>query len=550
MHHNRQAKLLYLLTLSLLLWADCTTAKAQWITYKHLYSDKADKLLYLISTFEKTIIQQDSPFVIIHSPDASRESMLEMGYGKQKERAISSAVVSIPDSEFNQGNINHPLQLIQGKVAGLTIAKAGSNPNDEFYMRLRGLSTINAYDQPLVVINGVPDASLDLLDPQDIASIEILKDASATAIYGIRGASGVLLITTKNGTRSHLGISYHSYLSLESPGPTIPVMSAAEYREKGRGLDIGSSTDWHKSISRTALSHVHNASFSGRADHSDYRVSLNVRDVEGIAIHTGFSQINARVSLSQKAFNDRLKLTFNLAANTRNEKKGFDEAFHYATIYNPTAPIRDDGIPFEKYDGFFQQKAPDYYNPVSILEQNTNEAKSNGMILDFRGNFLLRSGLTISAFYAQQRKNDLAGQYFDRNSLWRGMDQNGLAVQSSDERFTEILDLTGTLVDTFDMTVMNLLAGYSWQEFKNEGLGAAGGDFFSDIFSYHRLQASSDLQNGFGNIYSYKNSEKIIAFFTRLQLDIHDAFFLSATLRREGSSRLGSSRKWGYFPCD
>ena len=527
MYINRKIKLLLLLIFLIFGGTVCVNSFAQSAKFGSLTPQKADTS-------------------IISSPKIVKKEKRAV----ETQAAVqTSSITEIQKQDFNKGNINHPLQLLQGKVAGLTVSRAGSNPNGEFILRLRGLSSIHAYAQPLIVINGIPDVSLDNLDPQDIASVEILKDASAAAIYGLRGANGVILITTKQGNKDFSGVKYHAYYALESKGPTIPMMTAAQFRASGGSLDLGESTDWFEAITQTANTHVHNLSFSGGTDRSDYQLSLNVRDVEGIAIHTGFEQINGRIKLGQSAFDERLRLDMNLSAFSRTASLGFDEAFRYATIYNPTAPIKADGPIYEKYEGYFQQKTPYYYNPVALLEQNTHEAKRAGLNMNLKANFSLNDHLSLSALYAQQKINALANQYFDRNSLWIGMDRNGLGLKSTDESSMEFLKFSGAYVDTFGQGSMRIETGYSWQEFINEGLSASGGDFFTDIFGSNNLQAAADFQKGLGNVHSYKNAERLIAFYSRAYVNIKDDYFLSASLRREGATSLGARKKWGVFPA-
>jgi len=197
------------------------------------------------------------------------------GYGTQKKKEVTSAIASVKSDEFNQGYVNSPAQLIQGKVAGLSISKPGGNPNEGYNIRLRGLSTIGANTQPLIVIDGVIGGSLDLVDPNDIQSIDVLKDGSAAAIYGTRGSSGVIIVTTKKGRAGITQIEYNSYITAETVAKHTDVMDASEWRamsaETGLGTDFGESTDWFDETTQTAISQVHNLSMSGGTDQTSYR---------------------------------------------------------------------------------------------------------------------------------------------------------------------------------------------------------------------------------------------------------------------------------------
>jgi TonB-dependent starch-binding outer membrane protein SusC len=206
---------------------------------------------------------------------------VQSGYGIQKKSEVTGSAVIISSDEFNKGNINSPWQLIQGKVAGLDISKPGGDPNGSYYLRLRGLNTIYGNTQPLVVIDGIIDASINNVDPNDIESISILKDGSAAAIYGTRGANGVILVTTRKGRKGTARIDYNVYTTAEMVAKNEPVMNASEWRglssEIGLGTDLGANTDWYKQIEQTAFSQSHSLSISGGINQTSYRASINYR---------------------------------------------------------------------------------------------------------------------------------------------------------------------------------------------------------------------------------------------------------------------------------
>ena len=244
------------------------------------------------------------------------------GYGTQRKKEITSAITSISAEQFNKGNINDVAQLLQGKVAGLSIARPGGDPNGGFEIRLRGLSTIGAGTSPLVVIDGQVGADLNSIDPNDIKTIDVLKDGSSAAIYGTRGSAGVIIVTTKTGTRGTSQVNYNGSVSVENAARLTKHMNADEYSKLittlGAGTDYGFNTDWYKEITRPAISHQHNLSFSGGSEHTTYNASLNYRNAEGIAITTGFQQLNGRLNLTHKALND--KLVFNVEVSTTRKK--------------------------------------------------------------------------------------------------------------------------------------------------------------------------------------------------------------------------------------
>ena len=211
-----------------------------------------------------------------------------VGYGTQRKKEITSAVTSLKEGDFNRGTVNDPSQLLQGKVAGLNVVRPGGDPNGGFQIRLRGISTVGANAEPLVVIDGVIGGSLATVDPNDIASIDVLKDGSAAAIYGTRGSSGVILITTKSGKAGRVTAEYNGSIAMESLARRIPVMTADEYRQVPGKIDLGASTDWLDLVTNTSYSQVHNLSLGGGTGSTTFRASLNLRDANGIAINSGF----------------------------------------------------------------------------------------------------------------------------------------------------------------------------------------------------------------------------------------------------------------------
>ncbi|TAL61589.1 MAG: SusC/RagA family TonB-linked outer membrane protein [Bacteroidetes bacterium] len=501
-----------------------------------------------------TVGSQSTIDVVLVPAISALNEVVVTGYGTQKKREVTSSITSVKSDEFNKGSVNNPVQLIQGKVSGLSISKPGGNPNGSYDIRLRGLSTIGANLGPLVIIDGVIGGDLNNVDPNDIESINVLKDGSAAAIYGTRGSSGVILVQTKKGKKGTAVIDYNVYTTAEMVAKNTNVMNAAEWRklsaEVGLGTDFGNSTDWFKEIEQTGMTQVHNLSMSGGTDKTSYRASINYRDIQGIMITTGNTQLNGRINITQKALNDKFTLDLNLGATERDSKYGFDNAFRYATIYNPTAPVRSDDAAYKQYDGYFQQVLFDYYNPVSILKLNTNEGKSRILNLSLKGAFEIVKGLTLDAFYSVQTGGNLGGQYLDKNDYWGGMNRNGLASRnydnSSSRLFESTLHYLGDVTSTLNITA---LAGYSYQDFSNEGFYAQGGDFLTDDFTFNNLSAALDFKNGKGTITSYKNSNKLIAFFGRVNVNLNSTWFVTASARYEGSSRFGADQKWGLFPA-
>ncbi|HUX55894.1 MAG TPA: SusC/RagA family TonB-linked outer membrane protein [Bacteroidales bacterium] len=482
------------------------------------------------------------------------DEIIDIGYGYQRRNEVTNSISSLGHDDFNNGNINNPEQLFQGKVSGLSLSKPGSNPNEMYYLRLRGLSTINANTQPLVVIDGLPDGDLENIDPNDIESITVLKDGSSSAIYGIRGSGGVILIATKRGTSGKPVIEYNVYTTAEMVSKNTPVMNASEWRalssKIGIGTDFGASTNWFDEIEQTAISQVHNISMSGGNNNTIYRASVNYRNVEGVLINTGYSKLNGRINITQKALNDKFTLDLNLAATEKKSQYGFNEAFRYAAIYNPTAPVRSSDQEFAKYDGYFQQVIFDYYNPVSILEKNFNDGNNSILNLSVKGIYEIIKDLTIDAYFSVQQLGTSGGVYYDKNDFFIGMNSNGLASRMENNLSSNLFESTVKYNIEINSAInINLLGGYSYQDFNNEGFSVQGGNFLTDKFSYNNLSAALDFKDGRSIVDSDKNTNKLIAFFGRLNLNINNLWFITASARYEGSSRLGANKKWSIFPA-
>jgi TonB-linked SusC/RagA family outer membrane protein len=511
-----------------------------------------------------TVGTQTTIDVVLAPAMSALNEVVVTGYGTQKKREVTSSITSVKSDDFNKGSVNSPVALIQGKVAGLSISKAGGDPNGGFDIRLRGMSTIGANLGPLVIVDGVIGGDLNNVDPNDIESINVLKDGSAAAIYGTRGSSGVILVQTKRGKKGTAVIDYNVYVTAEMVAKNTDVMNATQWRAMKAeinstqsntiGTDFGFNTDWFKEIEQTGITQVHNISMSGGTDKTSYRASINYRDIQGVMITTGNTQLNGRINISQKALNDKLTIDLNMGATERKSQFGFSQAFRYATIYNPTAPVMSSdplvNPDYVKHNGYFQQVLFDYYNPVSILKQNTNDGTSRILNLSLKGTYEIVKGLSIDAFYSVQNNSDLNGQYLNKNDYWGGMNRNGLASRNADlgasKLFESTVHYTGDVTSTLNISA---LGGYSYQDFTNEGFYAQGGDFLTNDFTYNNLYAALDFKNGKGSITSYKNSNKLIAFFGRVNVSLNSTWFVTASARYEGSSRFGSANKWGLFPA-
>lgn len=482
------------------------------------------------------------------------QEVVVVGYGTQKIKEVTSAVTSVKSEDFNNGNITDPIQLIQGKVAGLSISRPGGDPNADFTVRLRGLSTFGANTEPLIVIDGVQGADLNSVDPQDIASMDVLRDASAAAIYGTRAASGVILITTKKGQKTQDGkfanIDFSTAFTLEAISRKTAVLSGEDYLSFPNSTDFENNTDWIDDITHNAFSQAYNLSLNGAGETSNYRVGFNYRKGNGTVLNTGFEQFNGRVNITQSAFDDILRFNFNLSGTLRNESYSQLDALQYAARYNPTAPVNGDDDFSQEWGGYFQREAFYFYNPRAIIDQGTLDGKKYNIIGSVKVDVEPIKDLVFSAFYSLNQGSDLYGTYWGKNAYWTPYaigSHLGYARKENQDRFNHMFELTGNYTKDFGDFNMKLLAGYSWQESIYENFWAFGKGFLTDGFTYNNLGAATGELPQNQAMDSYKSSSTLVGFFGRVNLNWKDIVFLTGNFRRDGSSMFGENNKWGNF---
>lgn len=484
------------------------------------------------------------------------DDVVVVGYGTQDRKEITSSVASVKAEDFNKGNIQDSQQLLQGKVSGLQITRPGGDPNAGFNIRLRGLSTIGANTEPLVVIDGVIGASFDTVDPNDIESIDVLKDASASAIYGTRGANGVILITTKTGTRGAdqpVSVSYNGQVSTNFIENKLDVLSADQFRDlaASRGtpdLDEGANTDWFDLVTQNGLTQTHNLSVSGGNASTSYRISGNFRDVDGVQETTGNQQLSGRLNLTHRALNDRLTLTGTISIVNRDEERGFGEVFRYAAAFNPTAPVFDENSAFG--GGFRETQGFDMFNPVAIQELSRNVAEQRRLVTSLRSAYDFSDilpGFSAEVFYSLETFDEIRGEFYSQNLKFRGFDRGGLATRQDVNNKSELFETAVRYSNSFDRLRVESVAGYSFQEFTNENRFISAGDFITDAFSFNRIDAAQDIPNGIATVNNFKAENRLIAAFGRVNFTFDNTYFLSGSFRREGSTRFGANNRWGNF---
>ena len=488
------------------------------------------------------------------------DEIVVTGYGSQRAKEVTSSVVKLDREDFNQGAISDPAQLLQGKVAGLQVYNRGGNPNQASTIRLRGISTVGANAEPLIVIDGIIGASLDNVDPNDILDVNVLKDGSAAAIYGSRGSSGVIIVTTRQGSKTgKVDLSYNGQVAVASPMNGINILSAQDFVAAG-GTDLGNATDWVDEVTRTGITQIHNVAASGGTGNTTFRVSANLREVDGILKNSGFDQFNTRLNFGTRALNDKLKIDFNTSFTDREQQNGFNEALRYAIIYNPTAPVLGANSPFPfnspQFGGYFETLGLfDSFNPVSIIEQNRNEGKRREFNYGANFNYSITDNFSANLRIAEQSTSFSNMEYYPTTSLFRGgatsPTRKGLANLYNSSSSFKLYEMYGTYLANFGNVEATFTGGYSFQQqnFSDQFVGI--GDFPNNDLNFaNAIENAQDLLNA-GFIGANSNAtpdEKIIAFFGRANFSIDNGIYINASLRQEGSTKLGEGNKWGLFP--
>lgn len=480
----------------------------------------------------------------------SLDEVVVVGYGTQEKRNITTAVAHLSSKDILQVAGNGALMAMQGKVAGLSITNtAAADPNSSPNFQLRGVSSRSAGLGPLFVINGIPGGNIDNLNQNDIESIDVLKGGAASAIYGTRGSNGVILITTKQGTTAPQAF-YDGYVSFNYLTNKLDVLSRDEFMQHNRGVDFGANTDWLKEVTHEpAVSHKQTLQLSGGSDLTNYMISFDYRDAEGLDLRSAKEEYGARLNLTHKAANNLYVATITMAPRYLKSNNASNNAFTQALFLNPTIPVYDTvnrARYFNVRTGF-----DGAYNPVEELK--TVLSGTEGKYLDWSASFKLN---ILKNLYSQVNLSEISGDFFDfgftpstntgRINNNGGRNTANRAYNKNDQKTFEWITDYSFGKDEHDFEVM---AGYSFNYFRNEGLSASNEQFPSDVLTYNNLGTGTwILESPQNRVGSYKNDSKLIAFFGRVNYDFASKYYVSASLRREGSSKFGADNKWGNFP--
>lgn len=518
--------------------------------------------------------RQNVGAIVITAQIGNLDEVVVVGYGTQRRREVTSAIASVKAEDFNKGGARNPMDLVQGKVAGLNITRTqGNNPNSGVSIQLRGVTSLRGSNGPLIVVDGIPGGNLDLLQQDDIESIDVLKDGSAAAIYGTRANGGVIIVTTKKGKAGDPKFEFSTYAQREYVDKLLKNLNADDFRDlikQGKinaDQDFGSNSNlFDEIINRNNLSKYFNLAASGGTSKANYRGSIYYNGAEGIAVRNNRKQFGGRLNFNQTGLNDRLTMQMNIAANINKadllaggtadwepNRNFATDWFEQAVQWNPTASLYDS----TGYGGFKQLQAYNNFNPLSRIAYRTSERNQQTLSGDARFILKILKGLNASVFgsyvrdmyntrgfrsskdWDQRPATSYAGMSYASKANWLATDQT---LEST-------IDYNTTFADNHTITA---LAGYSYQYSTWERYFATNNGFSSDAFMDWDLGSGTAINNtklprpGMG---SRKEDNTLVAFFGRINYAFSNRYFLQALLRREGSSRFGANHKWGNFPA-
>ncbi|WP_333819418.1 SusC/RagA family TonB-linked outer membrane protein [Ohtaekwangia sp.] len=515
--------------------------------------------------------------VLLKEDIATLGEVVVVGYGTQSKKNLASAITNVKPEDMNKGAITDVAQLLQGKIPGVNISASG-DPNVKAAVIIRGASTLNSSQTPLYVIDGIIGADISIVAPDDIAAIDILKDASATAIYGNRASNGVIMITTKRGKKGQTQVTYSSYVGVEKVSHRLKMMDANQLRSflSGAGLalspndDLGANTDWQKTVEKkSAVSHNHNISFSGGTEHNTYSASVNYSYKDGILPKSSLSRVIARLAMDQYAFNDKVKFGVNLNYSTNNASNTpLRNNVLQQMIYRlPVSPVRDaSGNYFENLS------TGSYFNPMAMIDHAKDETKYTTLVGGFNTQVKLPFSLTYDINLSYQNENSLHGEAYDSyySSVYGGVNfynnpepplthtllnfgTNGTALRNTYQTTRKILETFFTWNKTIGDHDFNAVLGYSYQGSEvGDGFQVTSTNFAVDNIGYSNFALSnpyavSSYRINFGNDLTYYKT-KLISDFFRVNYNYKDKYLFQGSIRRDGSSVFGTNHQWGYFP--
>ncbi|WP_268224736.1 SusC/RagA family TonB-linked outer membrane protein [Sinomicrobium oceani] len=503
-------------------------------------------------TQEITVGNRSSLQVQMQEDVTSLSEVIVIGYGTQEKKDVTSAVASIKSEEFLVGKIQDASELVKGKVAGLVITKSSGSPDASSNIMLRGVTTLTGNVNPLILIDGVP-GDINTVAPENIESIDVLKDASAAAIYGTRGANGVIFITTRSGTRERPAtVNYVGYTSISDFYKKADFMNVSDIRAgKTSYNDRGAETDWLDAVTRTGFMHNHSLNIDGGTKTTAYSGNVSYRYEDGTIKKSNNDQIRVQLNLSQYFLDNMLKVNINVLKDYRTltpnnaESEGLNNIYRQAVIRNPTAPVyTQDGDWDEELDRY------QYYNPVAILDElvGEDEREKTNMIgnITFKPVDNWETNLMLSNnLYNKKYATYTTSRYY--TSKVTGF--AGSAYIFHEDRKQKTLELTSNYKFNLDKHRFSVLGGYSYIYERYSNFSVSNSDFPTDAYKYNNITAGDLLKEGRAGMNSFKEDNTLIGFFGRVSYGFDNKYNILASIRREGSSKFGDNHKWGLFPA-
>ncbi|KAF2336935.1 SusC/RagA family TonB-linked outer membrane protein [Flavobacterium daemonense] len=520
---------------------------------------------------------QSNITIKLASTTTNLEQVVVVGYGKGSRKNLTTAVSSVKADDLNNGVIADVGQLLQGKVSGLNVSTSG-DPTKASSVVLRGASTLNSSQGPFYVVDGIPGVDISIIAPEDIVTIDVLKDAAATAIYGNRAANGVIMVTTKRGSKDRSQVSYSNYFGFEKVSNQLDMMNASQLRDflsKNKlsftpENDKGANTDWQDAILRPGYtpSTSQNLSMSGGGEHGNYFASVSYINKEGVLQGNEFSRLIAHLAIEQNVFDDHVKFGLNVTnSNSKyNNVPQRNVVLQQSINHLPVSPVTNpDG---SYYENFIQTG---YFNPVAMMNHADDDTKTNNFVGSLTTEVKLPWGLTYNLNLSYQQLNSLHGEYYDSyyqqynsSNFYNNPDPplvktlmnfgvNGSALRNSYQTNNTILETFLNWDKTFGNHKLKAVIGYSWQEdVLGDGFQATNTNFPVDNVSYNNLAlgnyaAVSGYRVDFGDSRAYQK-KRLISYFGRLNYNFKDKYLLQGSIRRDGGSVFGANNQWGYFP--
>lgn len=512
------------------------------------------KISYIGYIAQDVKVVSDKPLNIVLREDTKAlDEVVVIGYGVQRKGDITSSVSSIKSENFVKGAVKDVGQLIQGKVAGLAITNPSGDPTSSTQIKLRGTNTIGgANTDPLVLIDGIP-GSLNTVAPEDVESVDVLKDGSAAAIYGTRGTNGVILITTKQAKGTQINaVEYNAYISTSQIVKKLKMLNADEFRAIYPSEDHGHNTDWLDEIIHTPMTHVHNLSLQGGTSSTNYIANINYNAAQGIMLKSDNETFQGRIEVSHRMFDGKLQLKFGLIgkknqySSTNNSGSFNGYTYRQAVLRNPTDPVKnEDGSWYENLNKF------EYENPVARIEESSGNVKNSE--IRYTGNVIYDpiKDLKLSAVMSYVRSNRNHGYSETRNHISALRDgYYGWSSVGANTKMEKLVELTALYNKSIKDHKFSVLGGYSYNETDYEDMYLSNYGFQDDYFGgWHNIGIGSALKLGKADARSSKATTNLVGFFGRGTYSYKDKYLLMASLRYEGASQLwGTDNEWGLFP--